>query len=697
MADHAPGFARTVLEIARSEIRRIARDRRALFSAVLLPALIYPLVFHGQSWLQSFSKESMSAQTVRVALDVEGAPSAIAEGLERLLRQEVPIAVTSPHELGMGEVARALRDLQPALHEGRPEAQETERTLVARLFEQGVDVFVLCTPHAVLPARLQLRVHHDGSDETSGEALARTMRALDALEQARRTELIRAALGADDPARGLDLMAVDMATAEDAGGAALGKLLPLLAVLVLVSGGAYAALGTFAGEREAGTLETLLVHPVSAAAVAWGKFYAVLLVALAALVCNVSSMLLSLSFGLGALPGLDLVEGGAILSVGGERLLLGALVFLPSGVTICALLALVSARARSFREGQHMLLPLSIAAAVPAGVAGWSDLTLDPLLAIVPLFGPCLALRDALRGTLQAGPAWLAVAVSMGWAWLAMSALARTLDAERVLQVPDLEREAGQRQMQSRAALRWGVVSVLLIYGVGGWVQSRWPLGGLMLTLWALLPALAWLAARGTARRSGESLARSLGLRRPHLRHALGAVLLAPALAQLARGVAEFQEAFMPLPAHALEAAQGLSFLEDLSPLTLFFVLAVSPGLCEELLFRGAILSGLRRDLSPARAVLLQALLFAGAHLSIHRILPTTLVGLALGAIALRSRSLFPAILLHIAYNALIALADTSPWLADPGLAWLALAGLLLLARGREQGAPVRMGALPLS
>jgi sodium transport system permease protein len=695
MAEPVRGTARAARLIARIELRRLARDRRALFSAVLLPALIYPLVFHGQSWLQSFSKESMSAQTVRVALDVRGAPPAVAEGLERLLRQEVPIEIVTPQELGLGEVTDELTALQPALFEGWPEAVESERVLVGKLFEQDVDLLVLGTPHAVLPARLLLRVHHDGSDETSNEALARTKRALDQLERERREELIRLALGAHDPARGLDLTAVDVATAADSGGAALGRLLPLLAVLVLISGGAYAALGTFAGEREAGTLETLLVQPVSSASVAWGKFQAVLVVGLAALVCNVGSMLVSLSFGLGALPGLDPVEGGAILSAGGERLLLGALVFLPSGVTLCALLALVSARARSFREGQQLLLPLSILAAVPAGVAGFTDLTLDPLLALTPLFGPCLALRDALRGTLQAGPVFIAVAASAVWAWLAIRALSRTLDAERILQLADTDRELGQRQMQSRAALRWGVAAVLLVYGVGGWMQSLWPLGGLMLTLWVLLPVLAFCAARGTARRAREPLARTLGLRLPAPTHALGALLMAPVLAQLARWIATLQETFMPLPAHAIEAAQQFTFLDDLSPLALFAALAVSPGICEELLFRGALLSGLRRDLSPTRAVLLQALLFAGAHMSIHRMLPTALIGVVLGALTLRTRSLWPAVLLHIGYNGLLTLSETFTWLSDPRLACLALPACVLLWRRRGEDAQEPAAALP--
>ena len=515
-------FARAVREIARIEVRRLARDRRALFSAIVLPALIYPVFFHGQAWLKSVSRESIEARTVRVALDLADAPPEVAERIELRLSQEVPIELVPIESEHLREVTAALRELQGDLYEGRPAAQDRERALVAKVFGEGNDLLLLAAPHSVLPSRLLLRVHFDGSDETSVEALGRARRALLELEVERRSELLRAALGTADPARGLDLLSVDVATAADAGGAALGRLLPLLAVLVLVAGGSYAALGCFAGEREAGTLETLLAQPVSGAAVSWGKFAAVLVVALAALVTNVGSMLVSLALGLGALPGLEPGgNGAAVLQESGGRLLVGALVFVPSAVTVCAALALASARSRSFREGQHLLLPLSLVAAVPAAVAGWTDVGLEPLLALVPLFGPCLALRDALRGTLDVWPAALAWVASAGWAVLALRALARTLDAERILQQRHVEREAEVRRLQSRGALRWGAASLLVVYVAGGWAQSRWPLGGLMFTLWALMPLLAWLAVRGTARRARESLPRALGLVLPRARHAL--------------------------------------------------------------------------------------------------------------------------------------------------------------------------------
>jgi sodium transport system permease protein len=212
-----------------------------------------------------------------------------------------------------------------------------------------------------------------------------------------------------------------------------------------------------------------------------------------------------------------------------------------------------------------------------------------------------------------------------------------------------------------------------------------------------LLPALAFLSVRVTARRAGESIPKALGLALPSRGHALGALLVAPALALFAHGVISLQNELLPLPSRLIEAGEELLSLEDLSPLALVFVMAISPGVCEDLLFRGAILSGLRRDLPPVRAVLLQAMLFGWAHSSVHRFLPTFLVGVALGFVALRTRSLWPAVLLHVSYNALLVLSGAHPWLGDPRLALLALPGVLLLARGHQEEVPggARPGPVP--
>jgi membrane protease YdiL (CAAX protease family) len=118
------------------------------------------------------------------------------------------------------------------------------------------------------------------------------------------------------------------------------------------------------------------------------------------------------------------------------------------------------------------------------------------------------------------------------------------------------------------------------------------------------------------------------------------------------------------------------------------------PGICEELLFRGVILTGLRRSFGPVAAVAVSALLFAALHASPWRFFPQLLLGVLLALLTLRSGSVLPAVVAHAAYNAsayLIARSHErmfgdapSPPVAVEGhaggLAVLALIGLMLCA-----------------
>ena len=87
-------------------------------------------------------------------------------------------------------------------------------------------------------------------------------------------------------------------------------------------------------------------------------------------------------------------------------------------------------------------------------------------------------------------------------------------------------------------------------------------------------------------------------------------------------------------------------------------LVALTPAICEEALFRGPILRGLRTRASPAAAVALTGLLFGVFHIELSRILPTALLGVLLSLVALQSGSILPAMLAHFLNNAsLVGLA----------------------------------------
>lgn len=129
---------------------------------------------------------------------------------------------------------------------------------------------------------------------------------------------------------------------------------------------------------------------------------------------------------------------------------------------------------------------------------------------------------------------------------------------------------------------------------------------------------------------------------------------------------------------------------------------AVLPALCEEVLCRGTLLSGLRRSVGDAGGVVLSAFLFATLHLSPYRFLPQFALGIALAVLTVRARSLLPGMLLHAGHNAgVLLLGAGALWLARlPGAAAIAdlpplaalgigLLGLwLTLGRSRRAAAP---------
>lgn len=639
------------------ELLLLLRDRRALLLAVVLPTALYPLVFLGQRGLENASRKAIEERRIVVACDLEGLEAR--QRLEDLLQEEGTVEIRSVD-------AGALRRIDPS-------APVTPEEIAAVRSLAGGPEGVVLVAREILSAsgpRVGLRLSYDGTNDVALQAKKRVDRALDAFEKERRSALAAARIGRD-PARGLEVTTVDVARPSDAAGSTLGRILPLLAVIVVLSGGSYAALSVFAGEREAGTLETLLVQPAHAAALVGAKFAAVLITGLLTLLLNGASILFCLQRGLGSLPG---ATSSALLGVelGAERLFIGVVVFLPAAVLLCALLCLVCGRARTFRQGQYTILPLLLVCLVPAALAS-QDVDLDPLLAAVPLAGPSLALRDALRGNLSLPLAiWMFVAGSL-WAGAALVEVARSLGTERLVQSEESEEEVALRSVQSRYALRWAWVAVFLVYVVGGVLQA-WSLPwGIFLTLWALLPLLAVLSARGTARRAKESLASALNLARPSFAHCAGALLLAPAIALLARLVFEWQRTVLPLPSR-IEQGELLQGLESVPFGVRVFLLAISPAVCEELFFRGALLSGLRRDLSVASCLAWEAVTFGAAHSSIYRFVPTALLGMILTAIVLRGRSLVPAMLLHAAYNTLLVCE-----VDRPALAWLAIPGLALL------------------
>lgn len=184
----------------------------------------------------------------------------------------------------------------------------------------------------------------------------------------------------------------------------------------------------------------------------------------------------------------------------------------------------------------------------------------------------------------------------------------------------------------------------LAAYGLLGVAAAEWLCVG--------LPVIAAMAA-GPQRAAG-----ALGLVRPRFSAWAGALLVgASAWTVVGFGVGPLLERIAPMPRSLVEALERAARPDAPLWLTVLAV-AVTPAICEELLCRGALLPALRARLGAPQAVLIAAALFALLHLSPYRFVPTFLLGIAFGALAVRSGSTLPSMLAHALNNsAVIVLA----------------------------------------
>lgn len=245
------------------------------------------------------------------------------------------------------------------------------------------------------------------------------------------------------------------------------------------------------------------------------------------------------------------------------------------------------------------------------------------------------------------------------------------------------------RDLPSPRAGVFFVAGVATVFFVGG-VTLETLLGerGLFVAEWLLLfvPAVGFvLAGRFDPRRT-------LSLRAPPVAGWAAAVLLVAGALPLAWGMGWLQSHFLPVPRETLEGLERLVTAETPQRLVwLLVLLALTPALCEEVVFRGVLL-GATRSLDTWRILVLNGVVFGAFHLSLEtpvRFLPTAWLGIVITWTVLRTGSIWTGVLMHFLNNGAIVLLASVPVLhqvfADPDAPpplWLLPLAVLSLAAG---------------
>ena len=699
------------------ELRESLRDRRTLITLILMPILVYPLLSMAMQRLIVGTASGLNADKTEYIIGVqdEQAGSLVASALGETalaIRQGVRHSIEIRRPMLANPAAKkiaASNTTESDTADNNPKVRENASAIdpqtagfnivvaegisLQQALEEGqVDVAVLQVRsesvslgrNGTYPA-YQLELSFRDADLRSEAAMLEFRKAMELVNDTQSLQF----RGALPPA----VRMISTATGRKVDAmTSLAGILPLIMILMTITGAVYPAIDLTAGERERGTMEAMIATPAPRFLLLLSKYVAVVTVAVLTALANLLACWITLSIG-----GL----GRALLGERGLSLLAIAQI-LPLLVIFAAffsaiLLAMCSF-ARSFKEAQAYLIPVMLVSLAPALLTLMPNIEFSTLLGIVPLVNILLLSRDIMTGSPQALPAFAAVFSTLLYAAAALVVASRLFGAEsatagsqetwsdlvrrpkRMKELPDLG------DLAVYLALMFPVFFILTnLFGqMDLSIASKlWINALILLVLFLIAPALVaqyrrlnprstfllggwWgdsgpmasgpIASGGSVVSYGAGVIRGLGV-------LCGVCLLASGLWVIAFEVLKVLSDF-GFGAISIERAEGLEEAKAQFasiPFWMIFVTsALAPALAEEFFFRGYVLSAFRNRIAPLRAVLYSALIFGlfhvinGSVLSLERFFPTTLLGLALGFVAIRTHSLWPGVLLHAIHNGLL-------------------------------------------
>lgn len=413
------GWWRAARVVAIKETKSAFRDRQTRMYTLLMPLVMYPVMFWVALQAATLMDGLRAARTVTVAVVAdEDAARERAVDLRAALTDD---ALDQVEQLLRFETRLERRSDEPDAPLDEELLEELEpRTRVVEAIE-GADVVVR------VPASGELVLEHDGSRSGSRLARSRVEDALERLVERRRAEALGQPVASLVP---LDLERRDLAEAADRGAFVLSTMLPLMLIAMATMGAFFPAVDITAGERERKTFETTLLLPVPRTAVFTGQLVSVAIAALAATTMNLVGIILAAGHLLSMLTddiAVSLPLSSALMML---PVMVAFALFLAATLTACASFT------ETFKQGQALLGSVQMVFILPALASTLPGIGLTWGVAVIPVVGPSVTLREILRsgGDLSAlplGPLVAGLAVSGLLAVLSVALAVRAMRNER--------------------------------------------------------------------------------------------------------------------------------------------------------------------------------------------------------------------------------------------------------------------------
>jgi sodium transport system permease protein len=380
-----------IAAVFRKEMTDLLRDRRTLISMVAIPVLVMPLL--------------MIVMT-RVMANLQKQAEQEAKSMAVAIRVSTPAAREAIEKIGYRVVEKP--DLRVAVQNKEVSAGVEE----ARV--QGLPAF---------------NVYADESNQTSSFAAGRIRDALGRLKDAQIRESLRKSGVPESVLNPFVVAPVNIAPERKMAGMVWGSILGYILLLMMFTGGIYPAIDMTAGEKERKTLEPFLATPIGRGEIVVGKIITAISVIVVTALLTLTSMMVSLK----AFSSGDMAKVFSVVPLDAQGVALIVLTVLPLAVFAASIMIAIAMFARSYKEGQSYLTPLTLIVIFPAFLGGMPGLKMTAALYLIPIFNASQVIRTVLMGDVTARPFFITLGANLVYASIAAYIARSRFENENVL------------------------------------------------------------------------------------------------------------------------------------------------------------------------------------------------------------------------------------------------------------------------
>ena len=609
----------------KKEIMDVLRDKKTIFTMVVLPVILYPLLFFVIMQVVSMINQSQQERTYKIAyLDV-----AI----------EDKAALNDWIKGDEDELDYKIKEVESA----NPKKE---------LDDEKIDAYITTTHKE---QQVIYEIHYLSAVTNSGTVCDMLNDEIDSYGKH-----IAEKNAAD---LGLDVQGVlypvksesdDKSSNESSVGSILGGIIPFLMITAILMGSMYPAIDTTAGEKERGTLETILTLPVGNMDLIMSKFLSVATISIVSVLVNTISMGAVAAYMFATIQSLS--DGAATfkLSTFVPAILISIVCIVAFALFMSAVVMCVCAFAKSFKEANNYVTPVTLIVMLTGYIGFIPNIELTYKTALIPVANICLLMKTLLVFKYDFSLILAVLLSNVIYAFIAVGILAKIYNSESILFGESL---SGIKLFERRKNIKKGsvptiqesllilVVALLVMVYLGGIMSLDNPIYGVIIPQIFIggLPLFAAFYIKA-------DMKKVFCLKLPSIRHVIGSVILVIGSSCAVMLIADLLAYLMPDRNSAVN--EGFDEILGNMPFAgALILIALTPAACEELMFRGYMLTAFKSKMKLPMAIAVVSVLFGMTHLSLIRLLPTSLLGVALAYALLSSESIVCSSLMHFLNN----------------------------------------------